>query len=160
MYLKFFLFFAGYNQRAASSPSGNTNIKPTKNVDDRNQEKDLWFKAAVIAVPLAGGFILILLVLLAVRMLRTDTRRNKRLPQYRSRKMTKAQHFVADHFSESRGNKTSCSFYSEKQNIYKDVNVKVDKDGKIYEKMCDKHIQKTNQPSIIIWGSPVPATVV
>ena len=34
--------------------------------------KDLWLKAATIAVPIAGGFILILLVFLAIRMLRRD----------------------------------------------------------------------------------------
>lgn len=34
----------------------------------------MWFQAAVIAVPIAGVLILIVLVLLAVRMLRSDTR--------------------------------------------------------------------------------------
>jgi len=34
--------------------------------------KDLWLKAATIAVPIAGGFILVLLVLLAIRLLRRD----------------------------------------------------------------------------------------
>ena len=34
--------------------------------------KDLWLKAATIAVPIAGGFILVLLVFLAIRMLRRD----------------------------------------------------------------------------------------
>lgn len=33
---------------------------------------DLWLKAATIAVPIAGGCILVLLVLLAIRMLRRD----------------------------------------------------------------------------------------
>lgn len=62
-------------------------------------QKDLWFKAAVIAVPIAGGFILILLVLLAVRMLRTDSRQHKRLIQIRrERSLTKAQLYVTDHF--------------------------------------------------------------
>lgn len=59
----------------------------------------MWFKAAVIAVPIAGGFILILLVLLAVRMLRTDSRQHKRLIQIRrERSLTKAQLYVTDHF--------------------------------------------------------------
>ena len=38
--------------------------------------KDLWLKAATIAVPIAGGFILVLLVLLAIRMLRRDRENN------------------------------------------------------------------------------------
>lgn len=33
---------------------------------------DLWLKAATIAVPIAGGCILVLLVLLAIRLLRRD----------------------------------------------------------------------------------------
>ncbi|CAN7996408.1 unnamed protein product, partial [Ixodes hexagonus] len=32
----------------------------------------LWFRAAVIAVPITGGFVLVLLVLLASRLLRSD----------------------------------------------------------------------------------------
>ena len=61
--------------------------------------KDLWFKAAVIAVPIAGGFILVLLVLLAVRMLRSDSRHHRRLIQIRrERSLTKAQLYVTDHF--------------------------------------------------------------
>ena len=61
---------------------------------------DLWFKAAVIGVPIAGGFILVLLVLLAVRMLRHDQRRHRRLLRVtlHERSLTKAQHYVADHF--------------------------------------------------------------
>lgn len=63
-------------------------------------DRDLWFKAAVIAVPIAGGFILVLLVLLAVRMLRTDSQRHRRLIQVRrERSLTKAQLYVTDHFT-------------------------------------------------------------
>lgn len=42
-----------------------------------SQQKELWFRAAVIAVPIAGGFILVLLVLLAVRLLRNDSLRHR-----------------------------------------------------------------------------------
>ena len=60
---------------------------------------ELWFKAAVIAVPIAGGFILVLLVLLAIRVLRNDNRRHRQLIQMRHhRSLTKAQLYVADHF--------------------------------------------------------------
>ena len=53
----------------------------------------------MIAVPIAGGFILVLLVLLAVRMLRTDSRYHRRLIQIRrERSLTKAQLYVTDHF--------------------------------------------------------------
>lgn len=66
---------------------------------EHHPQKDLWFKAAVIAVPIAGGFILVLLVLLAVRMLRTDSRYHRRLIQIRrERSLTKAQLYVTDHF--------------------------------------------------------------
>ena len=40
---------------------------------------DLWLKAATIAVPIAGGCILVLLVLLAIRMLRRDRENNNDL---------------------------------------------------------------------------------
>ncbi|NP_001158365.1 BMP and activin membrane-bound inhibitor homolog precursor [Saccoglossus kowalevskii] len=43
------------------------------------QSRAVWFRAAVIAVPIAGGCILILLILLAVRMLRNEEKRFKRL---------------------------------------------------------------------------------
>ncbi|XP_076439386.1 uncharacterized protein LOC143278422 [Babylonia areolata] len=66
-----------------------------------SEARDLWFKAAVIAVPIAGSFILVLLVLLAVRMLRTDSQRHRRLVQVRrERGLRKAQLYVTDHFSD------------------------------------------------------------
>ncbi|GFO37915.1 Bmp and activin membrane-bound inhibitor-like protein [Plakobranchus ocellatus] len=64
-----------------------------------NADRDLWFKAAVIAVPIAGGFILVLLVLLAVRMLRSDSNRHRRLIQMRrERSLTKAHMYISEHF--------------------------------------------------------------
>ncbi|GFR79398.1 BMP and activin membrane-bound inhibitor-like protein [Elysia marginata] len=66
---------------------------------NENADRDLWFKAAVIAVPIAGGFILVLLVLLAVRMLRSDSTRHRRLIQIRrERSLTKAQMYISEHF--------------------------------------------------------------
>uniref|UniRef100_UPI00398F0B64 BMP and activin membrane-bound inhibitor homolog n=1 Tax=Pristiophorus japonicus TaxID=55135 RepID=UPI00398F0B64 len=40
--------------------------------------KEIWFRAAVIAVCIAGAFILVLLVMLALRMLRSENRRLQR----------------------------------------------------------------------------------
>ncbi|XP_056599809.1 BMP and activin membrane-bound inhibitor homolog (Xenopus laevis) b [Triplophysa dalaica] len=39
--------------------------------------KEVWFRAAVITVPIAGGLILVLLIMLALRMLRSENRRLK-----------------------------------------------------------------------------------
>ena len=44
-------------------------------VQELTSSKDLWFRAAVIAVPIAGGLILVLLVMLALRMLQSESRR-------------------------------------------------------------------------------------
>ncbi|XP_070565827.1 BMP and activin membrane-bound inhibitor homolog [Ptychodera flava] len=55
------------------------------------QSKAVWFRAAVIAVPIAGGCILILLILLAVRMLKNEERRFKRL-QAKRRETLNALH--------------------------------------------------------------------
>ncbi|XP_064455450.1 BMP and activin membrane-bound inhibitor homolog [Ornithodoros turicata] len=49
--------------------------------DESAQERLIWFRAAVIAVPIAGGCILVLLVLLAARVLRRDARQFPRVPQ-------------------------------------------------------------------------------
>ncbi|XP_067141292.1 BMP and activin membrane-bound inhibitor homolog [Centruroides vittatus] len=46
-------------------------------------QQDVWFRAAVIAVPIAGSFILILLVLVAVRMLRRDSKRHRQFLELR-----------------------------------------------------------------------------
>ncbi|KAK7076264.1 hypothetical protein SK128_010156 [Halocaridina rubra] len=44
---------------------------------DSEMVDTLWFKAATIAVPIAGGFILIILVLLASRMLSKENKRHR-----------------------------------------------------------------------------------
>ncbi|XP_067649268.1 BMP and activin membrane-bound inhibitor homolog [Haliotis asinina] len=142
-----------------SSQKGHTKSNPVGNhvyYSRRDPERDLWFKAAVIAVPIAGGFILILLVLLAVRMLRTDSRRHRRLIQVRrERSLTKAQLYVTDHFSDKSEN--SCTLFPDKSkpSICRDINIKVDKDGRIYEKVGDKKIHRHSHPSsVIMWGKP------
>ncbi|KAL8602901.1 hypothetical protein ACOMHN_026861 [Nucella lapillus] len=102
----------GTNDRGSDSSSsiGGGGIIYSKNGPGgrRAEDRDLWFKAAVIAVPIAGGFILVLLVLLAVRMLRTDTQRHRRLIQVRrERSLTKAQLYVTDHFSDVNATKAA-----------------------------------------------------
>lgn len=47
----------------------------------------LWFKAAVIAVPIAGGFILILLIIMAARILKEDHKRQRQLTELRRRRL-------------------------------------------------------------------------
>lgn len=48
--------------------------------DRKRQDSELetlWFRAATIAVPIAGGFILIVLVLLASKMLAKESKRQR-----------------------------------------------------------------------------------
>lgn len=141
-----------------STGNGNENLEDVsifhKNPKDQNPDKDLWFKAAVIAVPIAGGFILILLVLLAVRMLRSDSRRHRQLIQIRRERtsLTKAQLYVTDHFCDKPCSKKAPLLHDD---MCKDPIIKVDKDCKIYEKGGDipKPNNRTN-PSLIVWGKP------
>ncbi|XP_068091818.1 BMP and activin membrane-bound inhibitor homolog [Hyperolius riggenbachi] len=55
-------------------------------VQELNSSKELWFRAAVIAVPIAGGLILVLLIMLALRMLRSE---NKRLQDQRQQMLSR-----------------------------------------------------------------------
>lgn len=45
---------------------------PPVEAEESAQQRLIWFRAAVIAVPIAGGCVLVLLVLLAARVLRRD----------------------------------------------------------------------------------------
>ncbi|PVD30468.1 hypothetical protein C0Q70_09734 [Pomacea canaliculata] len=173
----------------------------SRNPEEQDAERDLWFKAAVIAVPIAGGFILVLLVLLAVRMLRTDNQRHRRLIQIRrERSLTKAQLYVTDHFSDVSAKSDvgkSYSLFASKPHggahggpvgagvkphsggptvaggkglevgmglnvglrlgggkpVCRDVNISVDKEGRVYEKVCDVNVHRQPQhPSVVRWG--------
>uniref|UniRef100_A0A2C9KL45 BMP and activin membrane-bound inhibitor homolog n=1 Tax=Biomphalaria glabrata TaxID=6526 RepID=A0A2C9KL45_BIOGL len=94
-----------------NAPSNEENAVYSKNHHD---DPDLWFKAAVIAVPIAGGFILVLLVLLAVHLLRTDSRHHRRLLQVRrDRSLTKAHMCITEYF-EGKNSKQRCSLFNEK----------------------------------------------
>lgn len=101
-------------------------VSSKKTHGELKPQKDLWFKAAVIAVPIAGGFILILLVLLAVRMLRTDSRQHKRIIQIRrERSLTKAKLYVADHFIDKEKCSVNCDshIHSANQNLIRSQSV-------------------------------------
>uniref|UniRef100_A0A8C4QVU5 BMP and activin membrane-bound inhibitor homolog n=1 Tax=Eptatretus burgeri TaxID=7764 RepID=A0A8C4QVU5_EPTBU len=45
----------------------------------QSHARELWFRAAVIAVPVAGALVLILLIGLALRLLRSEARRQRRV---------------------------------------------------------------------------------
>ena len=138
---------------------------------DYISQRDLWFKAAVIAVPIAGGFILILLVLLAVRMLRHDSRRHRQLMQLNrhSRSLTKAQLYVADHFYNSGENKDADLNYNSRlthTSIYVDPTINVDPAAGGYARVSSSSEpaeQDGAAKTVIRWGepgSPGTATVV
>ncbi|CAG5895548.1 BMP and activin membrane-bound inhibitor homolog a [Menidia menidia] len=56
--------------------------------------KDVWFRAAVIAVPIAGGLILVLLIMLALRMLRSE---NKQLHDQRQQMLSRLHYSFHGH---------------------------------------------------------------
>ncbi|RXM97414.1 WW domain-containing adapter protein with coiled-coil [Acipenser ruthenus] len=63
-------------------------------VQDLTSSKELWFRAAVIAVPIAGGLILVLLIMLALRMLRSE---NKRLQDQRQQMLSRLHYNFHGH---------------------------------------------------------------
>ncbi|XP_029955962.1 BMP and activin membrane-bound inhibitor homolog a [Salarias fasciatus] len=56
-------------------PPDGANRNLVTRVQELASAKEVWFRAAVIAVPIAGGLILVLLIMLALRMLRSENRR-------------------------------------------------------------------------------------
>uniref|UniRef100_A0A8C5QDG4 BMP and activin membrane-bound inhibitor homolog n=1 Tax=Leptobrachium leishanense TaxID=445787 RepID=A0A8C5QDG4_9ANUR len=65
-------------------------------VQELTSSKELWFRAAVIAVPIAGGLILVLLIMLALRMLRSE---NKRLEDQRQQMLSRLHYSFHGHHS-------------------------------------------------------------
>ncbi|XP_030631091.1 BMP and activin membrane-bound inhibitor homolog a isoform X1 [Chanos chanos] len=63
-------------------------------VQDLASAKEVWFRAAVIAVPIAGGLILVLLIMLALRMLRSE---NKRLQAQRQQMLSRLHYSFHGH---------------------------------------------------------------
>ncbi|KAM9839778.1 BMP and activin membrane-bound inhibitor homolog isoform 1-T2 [Aulostomus maculatus] len=76
----------------------NNNNNNNRNLVTRVQElasaKEVWFRAAVIAVPIAGGFILVLLIMQALRMLRSE---NKRLRDQRQQMLSRLHYSFHGH---------------------------------------------------------------
>lgn len=83
-------------------PSGQGSRHPqdSRNLIPKAQElatsKELWFRAAVIAVPIAGGLILVLLITLALRMLRSE---NKRLQERQQQMLSRLHYSFHGHHS-------------------------------------------------------------
>ncbi|CAL4235495.1 unnamed protein product, partial [Meganyctiphanes norvegica] len=48
-----------------------------KNSEEPMMTESVWFRAAIIAVPISGGCILVILVLLATKMLAKENKRNR-----------------------------------------------------------------------------------
>jgi sensor c-di-GMP phosphodiesterase-like protein len=157
-------------EKEADSTVHFINHHPSIHHEEYSSEKELWFKAAVIAVPIAGGFILVLLVLLAVRMLRQDSKRHHRLMQMRNhRSLTKAQLYVTDHFYIDKNEKCShlkgiSNSVAEKNEIVKEKH----KENPVltFAKLPDKKAKDGSngcsytRDSVLIWGGTKPETII
>lgn len=86
--------------KGETSGQGSRYQHDSKNLITKVQEltssKELWFRAAVIAVPIAGGLILVLLIMLALRMLRSE---NKRLQDQRQQMLSRLHYSFHGHHS-------------------------------------------------------------
>uniref|UniRef100_A0A3Q3WEN8 BMP and activin membrane-bound inhibitor homolog n=1 Tax=Mola mola TaxID=94237 RepID=A0A3Q3WEN8_MOLML len=71
-----------------------TNRNLVTRVQELASAKEVWFRAAVIAVPIAGGLILVLLIMLALRMLRSE---NKRLQDQRQQMLSRLHYSFHGH---------------------------------------------------------------
>ncbi|XP_043922611.1 BMP and activin membrane-bound inhibitor homolog isoform X1 [Protopterus annectens] len=89
-----------YPRGEASDQGSRYPHESSRNLVTRVQEltasKELWFWAAVIAVPIAGGLILVLLIMLALRMLRSE---NKRLRDQRQQMLSRLHYSFHGHHS-------------------------------------------------------------
>ena len=74
--------------------SDGTNRNLVTRVQELASAKEVWFRAAVIAVPIAGGLILVLLIMLALRMLRSE---NKRLQDQRQQMLSRLHYSFHGH---------------------------------------------------------------
>lgn len=79
---------------ADSRPRTDGGQSPVTRVQDLASAKEVWFRAAVIAVPIAGGLILVLLIMLALRMLRSE---NKRLRDQRQQMLSRLHYSFHGH---------------------------------------------------------------
>ncbi|XP_064202346.1 BMP and activin membrane-bound inhibitor homolog isoform X1 [Anguilla rostrata] len=85
----------------ASDQAGRYQPEGSRGLVTRVQElastKEVWFRAAVIAVPIAGGLILVLLIMLALRMLRSE---NRRLRDQRQQMLSRLHYSFHGHHAE------------------------------------------------------------
>ncbi|XP_022609798.1 BMP and activin membrane-bound inhibitor homolog [Seriola dumerili] len=93
--------YRGLHDLAHTRDSTDSRFQPdsnNRNLVTRVQElasaKEVWFRAAVIAVPIAGGLILVLLIMLALRMLRSE---NKRLQDQRQQMLSRLHYSFHGH---------------------------------------------------------------
>nr|XP_020476974.1 BMP and activin membrane-bound inhibitor homolog isoform X3 [Monopterus albus]XP_020476976.1 BMP and activin membrane-bound inhibitor homolog isoform X3 [Monopterus albus] len=93
--------YRGLHDLAHSRDSTDSRYQPDSNsrnlvtrVQDLASAKEVWFRAAVIAVPIAGGLILVLLIMLALRMLRSE---NKRLQDQRQQMLSRLHYSFHGH---------------------------------------------------------------
>lgn len=75
-------------------PPESNNRHLVTRVQELASTKEVWFRAAVIAVPIAGGLILVLLIMLALRMLRSE---NKRLQDQRQQMLSRLHYSFHGH---------------------------------------------------------------
>lgn len=149
------------------SGGGNGNDGSSYFGQDAALRQDVWFKAATIAVPICGIFILILLVVLAVRMLRKDSKRHQKAMEVR-----RQHHFSKSHRllqeplyqqvvtvdSKNAANaKLNQNLQAEKQqnNVFRDVNVAISTEpvDKV-EKCFNNAASSGGYTTIVLWGKP------
>lgn len=88
-----FYFFPCVCADGRYQPDSNNRNLVTR-VQELTSAKEVWFRAAVIAVPIAGGLILVLLIMLALRMLRSE---NKRLQDQRQQMLSRLHYSFHGH---------------------------------------------------------------
>lgn len=71
--IQHFSLFGTKDHNRYQLDSANRNL--VTRVQELSSAREVWFRAAVIAVPIAGGLVLVLLVMLALRMLRSESKR-------------------------------------------------------------------------------------
>lgn len=89
----YFIFFPCVCADGRYQPDSNNRNLVTR-VQELTSAKEVWFRAAVIAVPIAGGLILVLLIMLALRMLRSE---NKRLQDQRQQMLSRLHYSFHGH---------------------------------------------------------------
>lgn len=65
-------------------------------VQELASNNEVWFWAVVIAVPFAGGLILVVLIMLALRMLRSE---NKRIQDQRKQMLSRLHYTFHGHYN-------------------------------------------------------------